>query len=425
MIGMDTAERLYEIFREHPSVTTDSRKVNRGDMFFALRGDNFNGNRFADMALAAGASVAVIDDNDFYKEDGRHILVDDVLATLQSLARHHRRMVAPKVLAITGSSGKTTTKELTATVLSRKYGRLCYTHGNLNNHIGVPLTLLTMPFDCDMAIIEMGASAQGEIRALCSIAEPDMGIITNIGNAHLGGFGGPEGIKKGKGELYDFLAAHNGVGFIRKEDATLCEMADRCGLRNRVYYKGVDGRGFTTQLVGDYNTLNIAATVAIGRKLGVTEPDIRKAVESYIPTNNRSQLRETGRNTLIVDCYNANPLSMKVMIDNFVGMRPSTNSKKMMILGDMLELGEWSAECHRDVIRQALGSDCEYICLVGNNFIGAIGTMGSEVAKDKRLKLYADCASLRRELTDNPVSGATVLIKGSHSIGLEKCIELL
>ena len=419
---MDQILKIYERFSKHPHITTDSRKVEQGDIFFALKGDNFNGNKFAATALDAGASFAVIDEEDFFvSADDRYILVEDVLTTLQQLARHHRRTVNPTILAITGTNGKTTTKELTAAVLSKKFENLSYTRGNLNNHIGVPLTLLSIPSDCKMAIVEMGASACGEIELLCSIAEPNYGLITNIGNAHLEGFGGPEGVKKGKGELYEFLAAHEGVCFVREEDSVLIEIADKKELNNRIKYSGKEGEKYDSNLIGEYNKLNIAAAVAVGRHFGVSEEDIKCAIGCYVPTNNRSQRRETEHNTLIIDCYNANPSSMKASIENFRALQNDLHPEKIMILGDMLELGDWSHNTHKEILELALESDCKKIFLVGKNFAAA----AEEFTESKeRVSVFQNKEILLDALAKSKPTNATILIKGSHSIGLEHCINL-
>lgn len=409
-------ERLYEIFCTSKGVQTDSRKVACGEMFFALKGDNFDGNRYAAAALDAGAVVAVVDDASV-ADDERYVVVDDVLMALQALARHHRRRLSAKVLAITGTNGKTTTKELTSAVLASRF-RVCYTKGNLNNHIGVPLTLLSIPADTEVAVVEMGASAQGEIALLASIAEPDCGLVTNIGRAHLEGFGGVEGIRKGKGELYDFLAAHDGVAIYRADDSVLSDMvAEREGLRS-VGYNSSLAEGVRSNLVGDYNRFNIAAAIAVGDYFGVPRECAEAAIAAYEPSNNRSQAVATGRNLLTVDCYNANPSSMAASIANHIAAESYDYHHKVLILGDMLELGEWSAEEHRKVLQMAVESNVvESILLVGRCFAGAAGE-----CYDERVRSFAGVEQAALWLKEKPIEGAFVLVKGSRGIGLERLL---
>ena len=308
---------LYALFHRHPHVSTDTRRIEPGSIFFALRGATFDGNRFVNEALAKGAAWAVADDPAAAGTDARVLVVDDTLRTLQELARTHRRTLGIPILAVAGSNGKTTTKELTSRVLGSRFA-LHATRGNLNNHIGVPLTLLAMTPDTEFGIVEMGASACGEIAGLASIAEPDYGILTNIGRAHLEGFGGPEGVRRGKGELFDYLAAHGGLAFVPEEDAILVAMAaERPSLCVERYSRTL-ADNIPSHLEGEYNRYNIAAAAAIGRHFGISDADIRRAVAGYIPDNNRSQRTETRRNTLIVDCYNANPSSMRASVANFL-----------------------------------------------------------------------------------------------------------
>ena len=294
---------LYALFRRYPHVSTDTRRIEPESIFFALRGATFDGNRFVNEALTKGAAWAVADDPAAAGTDARVLVVDDTLRTLQELARTHRRTLGIPILAVAGSNGKTTTKELTSRVLGSRFA-LHATRGNLNNHIGVPLTLLAMTPDTEFGIVEMGASACGEIAGLASIAEPDYGILTNIGRAHLEGFGGPEGVRRGKGELFDYLAAHGGLAFVPDEDPTLVAMAaERPSLHVERYSRTL-ADNIPSHLEGEYNRYNIAAAAAIGRHFGISDADIRRAVAGYIPDNNRSQRTETRRNTLIVDCYN-------------------------------------------------------------------------------------------------------------------------
>lgn len=406
-------ERLYECFCSSRGVVTDSRKILGGEMFFALKGENFDGNLYAAKALEAGAACAVVD-NPEVAVDGRYVVVPDTLEALQGLARHHRSKLSTVVLAITGTNGKTTTKELCAAVLSRKL-RTCYTQGNLNNHIGVPLTLLSIPRDAELAIVEMGASAQGEIALLASIAQPDYGLITNIGRAHLEGFGGVEGIRKGKGELYDYLLSSGGVAIYRSDDAVLAAMvAERKGLKSESYTEQL-GRGVRSNLVGGYNLYNVAAALAVGEIFGVGKQDALDAVASYIPSNNRSQSQQTSRNMLTVDCYNANPSSMAVAIASHEAAHYADYPHKVLILGDMLELGEWSREEHARVLTEALGSDAERIFVVGECF-------AKTEVEDGRIVRFADAESLRQWLAENRLQGCFVLIKGSRGVGLERVL---
>lgn len=410
-----SVEELYEYFCASKGVQTDSRKVSSGEMFFALKGENFDGNQYASVALEKGASVAVVDDERVAKDE-RYLVVDDVLGALQGLAHYHRLRLSAPVLAITGTNGKTTTKELTAAVLSRKF-RTYFTQGNLNNHIGVPLTLLSIPTDAEFVIVEMGASAQGEIALLVKIASPNFGLITNIGRAHLEGFGGEEGVRKGKGELYDYLAGSDGLVLYRSDDETLSGMvAAREGLRAEGYESAIS-EGVRSNLVGDYNRFNIAAAMAIGRHFGVQESEILAAIAAYEPRNNRSQSLRTESNLLTVDCYNANPSSMMAAITNFHATVAPDYTRRVLILGDMLELGEWSREEHQRVLLGALEGDAEVV-VVGANFCSVAEGVES-------VRSFATTAEAHRWLEDNPLTEAFILIKGSRGIGLEKLIPIL
>ena len=408
---------LYDIFRRCGAVSTDTRRILPGSLFFALRGATFDGNRFVGEALAKGAAYAVADDPSA-AGDPRVILVDDTLAALQELARTHRRTLGIPILAVAGSNGKTTTKELVSRVLAERFD-LYATHGNLNNHIGVPLTLLAMTPDIRFGVVEMGASACGEIAALCAIAEPDYGILTNVGRAHLEGFGGVEGVRRGKGELYDHLAARGGTAFVRADDPVLAAMAaERPALRVERYTEAA-AAGIESALEGDYNRYNIAAAAAIGRHFGLPEEAIRRAIAGYTPDNNRSQRIESGRNTLIADCYNANPSSMRAAIGHFLAEPLGQRSRRLLILGEMRELGAWSGEEHRAVVRQAAADPAAELWLVGDAFRSACETLGAEAS---RARLFADCDALREALAAEPVEGALVLLKGSHGVGLERAI---
>ena len=414
-------QSLYELFREHPHVSTDSRRIEPGSIFFALRGASFDGNRFAADALAKGAVCAVVDDPEVAATDLRMYLVEDVLQALQELAREHRRALGIPIVGLSGSNGKTTTKELISRVLGERY-RVYATQGNLNNHIGVPLTLLAMTDEVQIGVVEMGASACGEIAQLAAIAEPDYGLLTNIGRCHLEGFGGPDGVRRGKGELYDFLQDTGGWAFVRAEDAVLCEMADERPRMHSEHYLTALADGIESRLEGDYNRFNIAAAVAVGRRFGVPEESIRQAIAGYVPDNNRSQRVETERNTLIVDCYNANPSSMRASIENFRKIDLGNRANKVLVLGDMLELGDWSQQEHAEIIRLALEVPDASIYLVGSEFAKAAAAQGS---LPERLSCHPDREALAAQLTAAPVEHALVLIKGSRGIGLEQLIERL
>jgi UDP-N-acetylmuramoyl-tripeptide--D-alanyl-D-alanine ligase len=427
-----TVPELYELFLEHPVITTDSRNCPPDSIFFALKGENFDGNNFAEKALEEGCFCAIIDNPDLAKNE-KLIPVSDVLQTLQQLARLHRETLNTQVIAITGTNGKTTTKELTAAVLSQQYNVL-YTQGNLNNHIGVPLTLLKLKPEHEFAIIEMGASHAGEISILCEIARPNYGLITNAGLAHLEGFGSLEGVIRAKGELYDFLRDNNGSIFINQEDKYLMEMSyglDMCPygsqmkditfVAGRVLKFGSFlefewfhdfGEIYTvrTNLVGDYNLWNALAAISTGLFFWVDAPLINAAISACKPADNRSQFCQTARNRLIVDAYNANPDSMNAALENFHMLQAP---KKAVILGDMLELGEKSLPLHREIIPKLNGYDKVLLC--GENFSEA----------GAQFDCFKNTDDLAARLRLFPLNGYTILIKGSHGIHLEKIIELL
>ena len=418
---MDEVSELYLRFEECSGVTTDSRRITPDSMFFALHGASFDGNRFAADAIAAGARYAVVDTDEpinLHPELGeKFIRVDDTLKALQELAREHRRNLAIPVISIVGSNGKTTTKELVACVLAEKF-EVSATQGNLNNHIGVPLTLLGMTRATEFGVVEMGASACGEIALLASIAEPNYGIITNIGRSHLEGFGGVEGIRRGKGELFDYLAENGGRAFVPRENEVLTEMAaERSGMAVESYSTDI-AEGFRSNLEGDYNRLNIAAAVEVGTYFGVDSDRIAAAIAEYIPSNNRSQRVESGRNSLIVDCYNANPSSMAVALEN---MNRDESKHKLLILGDMLELGEWSDEEHRRIAVAALAIDGADIISVGEQFMRIAG----ELDTDGRWQAFATTDQAAEYIREHKISGFKILIKGSHKWALEKLIENL
>lgn len=416
---MDINE-LYDIFEIATGVTTDSRKVENGNLFFALHGDNFDGNLFAINALERGACYAVVD-SDVAVTDKPHlaerlIRVDDTLAALQQLAAEHRNRLAIPIIGIVGSNGKTTTKELIASVLADKY-EIYATRGNLNNHIGVPLTLLAMTRDTEFGIVEMGASAQGEIALLCSIAQPNYGLITNIGNAHLEGFKGPEGIKRGKGELFDYLQQSGGRAFVPQEDSVLKQMAEQRDNMAIEFYSRTIANSYKSNLEGDYNRYNIAAAVAVGSYFGIDSERLAIAIENYTPTNNRSQRVVTQQgNTLIIDCYNANPSSMAAALEN---MAVVESDKKVLILGDMLELGEWSQEEHCKILQMAMQIEGAEILLVGSHFAAAAELLKADT------KLFPTTAEVSDYLLTHKYTATTILLKGSRGIALEKLINLL
>lgn len=430
--------RLYELYTAFPSISTDSRNVRPNSIFFALRGASFDGNRFAADALRKGAAAAVVDDPEAIPAESpgeepsaeRYILVDDALLTLQELAAMHRGRLAIPLLAITGTNGKTTTKELTAAVLSEKYA-VHATEGNLNNHIGVPLTILSMTSETGFGIVEMGASEVGEIAALCRIAQPDYGIITNIGKAHLEGFGGGEGVKKAKGELYDWLAANGGRAFVRREDQTLVSMASQRQKLDVTWYDSSAADEYQSRLAGSYNRFNIAAAAAIGLYFGVEEDAVRKSIRSYTPSAHRSQIISTPHNTVIADCYNANPSSMQAALEWFGNIAPDeldpSADGKVAVLGDMLELGAWSAREHRSILERALKLDLRKLVLIGSEFQRAateiedrLGSASTTVATFPDTDSYI--SSLRR---CPPASRKIVLVKGSRGIALERLLKYL
>ena len=439
---------LYDIFRKCGKVTTDSRKVAGGELFFALKGENFDGNLYAAKALEAGAAYAVVDadsqavsfSGDYIDASGcsRIIPVPSTLAALQALARHHRENVrSPRlpVIGITGTNGKTTTKELIRTVLAAKFN-VKATEGNLNNDIGVPLTLLSIGSETEIAVVEMGASHPDDIEKLVKVSEPDYGIITNVGKAHLLGFGSFDGVKKAKGALYDYVAAHDGEVFVNADDADLVSMAEsRSGIvlipygieNDEVEILPVtpeepflrlgfaDGRILKTALVGSYNAANVLAALCIGRHFGVDEDAAFAAISSYTPSNSRSQMVRTANNTLIVDAYNANPSSMRAALDNFSRIEAPD---KTALLGDMRELGENSVNEHIDILRLALSLGLSDLCLVGDEFSKAM----KSVDCPPTVRWYPDSSMLAAALHNAPLTGHVILIKGSRGIMMEKVL---
>ncbi|GHT32213.1 UDP-N-acetylmuramoyl-tripeptide--D-alanyl-D-alanine ligase [Bacteroidia bacterium] len=430
-------ENIYQIYKQFPLVTTDSRVCPENSIFFALRGDNFNGNRFAQAALDKGCAYAVVDEAEF-AGNKRIILVENVLETLQKLANLHRKTLGTKIIGITGTNGKTTTKELIAAILSQKFNTL-YTQGNLNNHIGVPLTLLQLTANHEIAIIEMGANHPHEIAELCAIAEPNFGIVTNVGKAHLEGFGSFEGVMRTKAEIYDFISQKGGKVFINQDNNYLLKMAEDAGLTDKsllkysltdrnatVYGKIISVSPFLqmnlysssqytpahTHLVGSYNAENLLAAFSVGHHFGVSVRKMGPFLEKYVPTNNRSQYAETQKNKLIIDAYNANPSSMAEAIRNFAQIEAG---EKTLILGDMLELGETSAEEHQEIVNLLNENGFSEVFLVGKNF----------QSTKSDFTTFENPGELIDFLKDKKLENRLILIKGSHSMKMEKTVEFL
>jgi UDP-N-acetylmuramoyl-tripeptide--D-alanyl-D-alanine ligase len=422
-------EELYKIYRQYPSVQTDTRKLKSGDIFFALKGDNFNGNTFAKQALEAGAVYAVIDEKE-NEVPGKTILVENVLFTLQELAKYHRQQFTIPFIAITGSNGKTTTKELIHAVLSTSY-KTYTTEGNLNNHIGIPLTILKIKPDAEIAVIEMGANHQKEIEGYCRYTLPTHGLITNCGKAHLEGFGGAEGVKKGKGELFDFFRADSGAAFVMWDYDYLHEMskdifqiikygttdADITGniLSSEPFLeveitKGVCTGKLKTQLVGDYNFPNVLAAVTLGNYFKISAEKIKQAIENYTPSNSRSQLLEKGSNKIILDAYNANPSSMKLAIENFAKLHAEN---KILALGAMAELGTESLEEHKTIVKLIGLYNWKDVILVGGDFLKI----------DHPYKSFSNSDEAKQWYLKQQFENSSILIKGSRSMKMEKLIE--
>ena len=437
-------EDLYAIYREHPLVTTDSRKCPEGSIFFALKGETFDGNQYAIQALKKGCAYAVVDNPEIANGDERIILVPDVLKTLQELAAYHRKEWGRTVLQITGTNGKTTTKELIAAVLSE--GRqVLFTEGNLNNHIGVPLTLLRLKPEHDIAVIETGANHPGEIADLCHIVEADFGLVTNVGRAHLEGFGSFEGVKRTKGELYDDLHKRGKKIFLNAFDDDLLQMAEERGfalgedalpyIEGRVSkvtpYVEIQWRAedeapwhtVQTKLIGAYNISNLRAAVTIGLYFGIAPEQINHALETYEPSNSRSELRQVGSNRLIVDAYNANPSSMSAALTNFSFFE---DEHKMVILGDMRELGEESLEEHKKIVSKLAEMKLERIWLVGEEFAKAVSDSSTrEIVKSSNCEIvnFNSVEEVKAALKAEPIANFTILIKGSNSTKLHQLPE--
>ncbi len=415
------AQQLHQLFLKQGEVSTDSRAITKGSLFFALSGANFNGNTFAEQALEKGASYVIVDDPNYYKEaDSRYLLVKDSLKALQELATTHRNYCKTPMIALTGSNGKTTTKELIHAVLKTSYNTLA-TEGNFNNHIGVPLTLLRLTKETELAIVEMGANHRGEIQQLASIAQPNYGYITNFGMAHLEGFGSKEGVIKGKSELYDYLRKEQQWIFYNPKDAKQIDLlkddtrkiataSDQCQIHStkellELSYKG---QLLQSQLVGSYNADNIAAAIGMGIYFKVPFTKIKAAIEGYVPKNNRSELLKKGSNLIILDAYNANPSSMKAALDNFQQL--NTSKQKVLILGSMLELGSYSKKAHQELIDQA------------NQITNKLYLVGKEFKELSRTS-FENTKALQQHLKQHPLTDSYLLIKGSRGIALEQLLE--
>jgi len=423
-----TLTALHKLFLEHPKICTDTRKIEKGCLFFALKGPNFNGNAFASDAIEKGAVHAVIDEKEFHAE-GKTILVENALETLQKLSIYHRNYSNAKVISLTGSNGKTTTKELIHAVLSKKYKTIA-TKGNLNNHIGVPLTLLSIQPDTEMAIVEMGANHQGEIAFLSGISQPDYGYITNFGKAHLEGFGGVEGVIKGKSELYNYLLANDRYVFMNADDPIqrqkLASYTKKIGfsthdpqyyiirpiMTNPFLEVAFDDLQVKTQLIGEYNFTNCAIAITMGKYFNVPVEDIKKAIEAYRPQNNRSEVIEKNGHRIILDAYNANPTSMMAALNSFKAIE---GKNKVLFLGDMFELGDAAHEEHQK-ISEAIGNlGFETAYLIGGNF----GKTENGYPKFESFDEIGDY------LTKHPLPPSTILIKGSRGMALERLLKLL
>lgn len=423
-------QELYQLYKKYPSVQTDTRKLKKGDIFFALKGPNFNGNAFAQKAIDQEAAYAVIDEKEF-ELPGKTVLVDDVLTALQQLARHHRQQLNIPFLAITGSNGKTTTKELIHAVLSTTF-QTYTTEGNLNNHIGVPVTILRIKSDAEMAVIEMGANHIGEIASYCQVALPTHGLITNCGKAHLEGFGSEEGVRKAKGELFDYLRTlTHGYAFVMWDYDYLQNMSK--GISGIIKYgtksdahvignslrsdpflevqitQGMDQESVKTQLVGDYNLPNVLAAITVGKFFKVSEANIRTAIENYTPSNSRSQLVEKGTNKVIMDAYNANPSSMRLAIDNFSKMP----GDKILILGSMAELGKDSEKEHAELIDQIKNHNWKDVILVGGEFQKI----------NHPFRQFRNSEEVKNWFQLQRIENATILVKGSRSMEMEKVLD--
>lgn len=426
-----TIQEIHQLFLKCTSISIDTRKIQSNSLFVAIRGEKFDANTFAKEALEKGAQFVIIDNSDFYIDD-RTILVEDSLKALQELAKFHRRYLKLPIIALTGSNGKTTTKELIHVVLAKKY-KTKATVGNLNNHIGVPLTLLSFNESTEFGIVEMGANHQKEIEFLCSIAEPDFGYITNFGKAHLEGFGGVEGVIKGKSEMYKFLEFNNKIAFVNLDDSIQVEKSRNI---ERISFSQLDKNAFIfiqsveanplvsitfndiivhSHLIGLYNANNINAAITIGNYFKISSNLIKEAIESYIPENNRSQLLTKGTNEIILDAYNANPSSMKVAIENFMQL---TDKNKLLIIGDMFELGNESLSEHKEIILSLVNQDTLTCYFIGNDFFL------NKIDK-KNFYFYQNFEDFSKSLQVLNFQNKLILIKGSRGMALERTLEFI
>ncbi len=419
-----TITEIYNLYSASYLVDTDTRNIRKGTIFFALKGENFNGNKFAEEAINKGASFSIVDEIK-YQTSNKIILVDNVLETLQELATYHRKVLNIPILSLTGSNGKTTTKELINSVLIKKFKTVA-TKGNLNNHIGVPLTLLSMNKQTEFGIVEMGANHLYEIKFLCKIAQPNFGYITNFGKAHLEGFGSIEGVIKGKTELYDYLRSNNGKVFLNTADEIQLKQSE--GLHTipfessleikeanpfvKLSFKNID---ISSQLIGSYNYTNIAAAITIGNYFEIGKFEIRNAIENYNPKNNRSQIIKKGTLEIVLDAYNANPSSMKVALENFDSINANASSK-VIILGDMFELGKSAIEEHQIIANITEKMDLDQIYLIGENFF---------ITKTKKASKFKNFDAFIKNVNLQKIKNSTLLIKGSRGMALERILDLL
>ena len=411
---------LYQKYLKNYLVATDTRTIRKNALFFSLKGENFNGNTFAENAIELGASYAIIDEN-AYEIKGKTILVDNVLKTLQALANYHRKQLAIPIIGITGSNGKTTTKELLQAVLQTQFNTKA-TLGNLNNHIGVPLTILSFTNETEIGIVEMGANHQKEIEFLCTICEPDLGYITNFGKAHLEGFGGIEGVIKGKSELYTYLKENNKISFVNANDALQVQLTTNLNsvvLNNTISTSAIQpflavkykDQVIHTHLVGAYNVDNLKAAISIGEYFTISQENIISAIKNYIPTNNRSQIIKKKNNTILMDAYNANPSSTMVALDNF---SKTNHQKKIVILGDMFELGDYSTKEHQNIVDYCNTLHLDMCIFVGKAY-----------SKTSAIEKYENFESLKEKIKQTPFKNCYILIKGSRGMSLERLSEVI
>ena len=424
--------QLHDYFKDSTGVVSDSRKLIQDCLFIALRGENFDGNQFAESAIEKGAKYALVDRPEIARKNERLILVEDTLQSLQELAKYHRKKIKAKIIGLTGSNGKTTTKELINSVLSKKFNTKA-TLGNFNNHIGVPLTLLEFDEDTEIGIVEMGANHQKEIDFLCQLAQPELGLITNFGQAHLQGFGGIEGVITGKSEIYEYLSQTGGTIILNIDDPlqrkwmsydphyTFGEHTDaNCRLEylKRKYKPlalNLEDQTIESQLYGEYNFSNMGAAVALGKFFGLSQEQIQLGISSYQSTNNRSQSIEKDNNKIILDAYNANPSSMKASISSFINNK---RNKGVVILGDMFELGRFTQQAHQQIIEQLESTEIERILLVGKHFF-------KTQSSDPRLSRFESLEEIKNYLSQNPIENSDILIKGSRGMTMESVVDYL